>query len=578
MSNPSPIDLTNPLVVALFRHSIYVTGVLWIIAIALVLLLGAVLLGRVGTFNLSLAGLNEARNRSYLRMAFGAIWLIDGILQFQVSMPLGLANNVVAPMTSGTPHWLHLLMNDGIGVWNNHPITLAVGTAWIQVGLGILLLVSNSTVGRFAGAASAGWAAMIWLIGNGAGGIFQSSSSILFGWPGATLFYVVAGVWLAMSPTSFPEKFSRYTLRGLSVIVGIAAVLQVLPSRGFWHGGNSNALTAMTRSMTQTPQPQLLAEIVRRGGDIAGSMGGGFNIVIILWLLVCAVGLWMASQRGWRWPVWAFVVGCVIFWLVSEDGAVYGGLATDLNSLIPMAALAWAAAPQHVRREPLPRRLPREMRSSSGSVLASFAGAMVIFSIASMGLATLSSSESTFFVAQNGSAVEANTVAPKFTLTDQFDKSYTLGEHANRYTLLTFLDPTCWTDCPLLAQQLGRVREELGPSAKVDIVAVAADPYHETLAYVNHFIATHHMKSVQNFYFVTGKLAVTRPVWNSYGITVEMKPTDKMSIHSDYMFIINPKGRLKWIIPDDPAHSWAIENSSESELLNLLHQSGLASS
>jgi hypothetical protein len=57
-----------------------------------------------------------------------------------------------------------------------------------------------------------------------------------------------------------------------------------------------------------------------------------------------------------------------------------------------------------------------------------------------------------------------------------------------------------------------------------------------------------------------------------------MKPTDKMSIHSDYMFIINPKGRLKWIIPDDPAHSWAIENSSESELLNLLHQSGLASS
>jgi hypothetical protein len=54
-----------------------------------------------------------------------------------------------------------------------------------------------------------------------------------------------------------------------------------------------------------------------------------------------------------------------------------------------------------------------------------------------------------------------------------------------------------------------------------------------------------------------------------------MKPTDRMSIHSDYMFIINTHGRLKWIIPDDPAHSWAIENSSESELLSLLHQSGL---
>ena len=65
MGNPSPIDLTNPLVVALFRHSIYVTGVLWIIAIALVLLLGAVLLGRVGTFNLSLAGLDVYKRQDH---------------------------------------------------------------------------------------------------------------------------------------------------------------------------------------------------------------------------------------------------------------------------------------------------------------------------------------------------------------------------------------------------------------------------------------------------------------------------------------------------------------------------------
>jgi cytochrome oxidase Cu insertion factor (SCO1/SenC/PrrC family) len=576
MGNPSPIDLTNPLVVALFRHSVYVAAVLWIIAIGLAILLGAVLLRKVSTFNLSAPGLNEPRNRSLLRMAFGAIWLIDGILQFQVSMPLGLANNVVAPMASGTPHWLHLLMNDGIGVWNNHPIALAVGTAWIQVGLGILLLVSNSTVGRFAGGVSAAWAAMIWLIGNGAGGIFQSSSSILFGWPGATLFYVVAGVWLAMSPRSFPERFSRYTLRGLSVIIGVAAALQLLPSRGFWHGGNTNALTAMTQSMTATPQPHLLVSIARHGGEIAGSMGGGFNIIIILWLFICAVGLWMASSRGWRWPVWTFVVGCLAFWIVAQDAAIFGGLATDLNSLIPMAALTWAAGPQLVGNAPLARHLPREMRSSSGSVLASFAAAMVIFSIFSMGVASVSAAESTFFTARNGSAIEANTIAPTFTLTDQFHKSYTLGEHAGRYTLLTFLDPTCWTDCPLIGQQLARIRQELGPSAKVDIVAVAADPYHETLANVKHFITAHEMENVQDFYFVTGKLAKTRAVWNSYGITVEMKPTDKMSIHSDYMFIINSHGRLKWIIPDDPANSWAIENSSESELLTLLHKSGLA--
>ena len=531
--------------------------------------------GRVGTFNLSSAGVNEPRNRTYLRMAFGAIWLVDGVLQFQASMPLGLANNVVAPMASGTPHWLHVLMNDGVGIWNNHPIALAVGTAWIQVGIGIVLLVSNSTLGRCAAGVSVGWAGLIWLIGNGAGGIFQSSSSLLMGWPGATFFYVVAGIWLALPQRNFPERFSAWTLRGVAVIAGLGAVLQLFPSREFWHGGNSNALTAMTQTMTATPQPHWLADIAKAGGDIAGTMGGGFNILVIIWLVGCAVGLWKSATTHWRWPVWTFVVGCVVFWIVAEDAAIFGGLATDLNSLIPLAALAWAAAPQHVQEGPLPRRLPQEMRSSSGSVLAAFGSAMVIFSVISMSWASVSSAETTFFVAQDGSALALNIHAQKFTLTDQHGVPYSLGEHAGRYTLLTFLDPRCWTDCPLLAQQLYRVREELGPTAKIDIVAVAANPYHETVADVNGFIKKHDLGGMRNFYFVTGKLAQNKAVWNSYGITVEMKPTDKMSIHSDEMFIMSPQGELKWEIPDDPANSWAIENSSESELLNLLHQSGL---
>ena len=298
----SSFTSNNPLVVSMFHHSVFQTSVSWIIAIALVTLIVASVLRRVNTFNLSPGGLDEPRSRTYLRMAFGAIWLVDGILQFQSSMPLAMANGVVAPAAAGTPSWLHALMFDGIGIWNNHPIALAVGTAWIQVGIGLLLLVSNAKIGRLAAAVSVGWAAMIWLVGNGAGGIFQSSNSILFGWPGASLFYVVAGVWLALPPSNFPERFSRYTLRGLSVLVAVGAFLQFLPSRGFWHGGNSNALTTMTTTMTQTPQPHLLAWVVKHFGDFAGTIGGGFNVAVILWLGLCSVGLWMASDRGWRWP------------------------------------------------------------------------------------------------------------------------------------------------------------------------------------------------------------------------------------------------------------------------------------
>ncbi len=571
----STFSSTNPLVVSLFHHSVFQTSVSWIIAIALVALVVASVLRRVNTFNLSAGGLGEPRARTYLRMAFGAIWLIDGILQFQAAMPLAMANGVVAPAAAGTPGWLHSLMFDGIGIWNNHPIALAVGTAWIQVGIGLLLLVSNASIGRLAAAVSVGWASMIWLIGNGAGGIFQSSNSILFGWPGASLFYVVAGLWLALPPSNFPERFSRYTLRGLSVLVAVGALLQCLPSRGFWHGGNANAMTAMTSTMTATPQPQALAWIVRHFGDFAGTIGGGFNVIVILWLVASAVGLWMASERDLRWPTRTLVIGCLFFWVVAQDVPFWGGVATDVNSLIPLAVLAWCASP--VRRTPTPlrRHLPVEMRSSSGAVVASFASAMVLFSVVSMAWATGASAESTLFVAQNGPAASVNTRAPGFTLTDQHGASYSLDEHASHYTLLTFLDPECWTDCPLLAAQLRQVRSELSPDAKLDIVAVAADPYHETVADVNHFIDIHSLKGVKDFYFVTGNLTDVRKVWNSYGIGVSMTPTDKMSIHSDYMFIISPHSRLKWIIPDEPLANWAGQHSAESELLNLLHQSGV---
>src|SRR5665213_4029520 len=239
--SPQAIDLTNALVVSMFRHSLFVTGLLWLAVIAVVLMLVLVVTRNIFRFNLSSEGVNEPRARTYLRWAFGAIWLFDGVLQFQASMPLGLANNVVAPLTTNTPSWLHALMEHGIFLWNSHPISLAVGVAWLQVGIGLVLLVSNGRTGRIVGGVSAAWAALVWLLGNGAGGIFVTGASFLFGWPGASFFYVFAGVWIAVKPETFRRWFSFVTLRVLSVIVAFATLLQFLPSTEFWHGGSANA-------------------------------------------------------------------------------------------------------------------------------------------------------------------------------------------------------------------------------------------------------------------------------------------------------------------------------------------------
>jgi cytochrome oxidase Cu insertion factor (SCO1/SenC/PrrC family) len=573
--NPNVYNLSNPLIVSLFRHALFVTGLLRLTIIAMAMMLALVLSRRILHFNLSPEGLNEPRARTYLRWGFGIIWLVDGLLQFQVSMPLGLANDVVSPLTANTPSWLHSLMNHGIFIWNTHPINLAVGVAWLQVGIGLVLLVSNGMTGRIAGLVSGLWAAVVWLIGNGAGGIFVSGASFLFGWPGATVFYVIAGLWLFVKPEMFRRWFSLVTLRIIAVIVAAGAVLQLLPSTEFWHGGNSNALTAMTTFMTNIAQPHWLAWLPRGVGRIAGSIGGGFNIIVVLWLVTCAGGLWFATKNGWRWPVWSLVTGCVFFWLASEDTSLFGGLSTDFNSLLPLAVLAWCASPTLRDVANRERRLPRELTTSTGAVVATFAAAMIVYSTALMATSSFASAETTLYQAQNGVASAASTKAPTFTLTDQFDKTYSLGEHPGYVTLLTFLDPRCWTDCPLLAQQLKSLRAELPSSTKLDLVAVAADPYHEKLSDLRHFIAIRGLTHVQHFYFVTGKLTAVRKVWASYGIGVSMTKSDVMSIHSDYMFVINAKHQVKWIVPDDPIGSSSGQASAVSELRDLVADEGV---
>jgi len=570
------VSLTDPTIVTLFRHHIYGTATYWIVGIGIVLLLVATLLRRLNRFNLSREGLSEPRSRTFLRIAFGCIWLFDGILQFQPGMPLGLANGVVQPTVSGAPSWLRPLQMHAIHLWNAHPIALATGTAWIQVGIGLALIVSNAGVGRLAGIVAAGWAALIWLIGNGAGAAFAPAQSILFGWPGATLFYFVAAVWIALPPGYFGKHFSKFALRFIAVILALAIVLQAIPSYGFWRGGNRNALTAMSRSMTETAQPHGLSWVVLHVGTLAGILGGGFNVIVILWLGVCAAGLWYASSHQLDWPITVLVVGCVFFWITGEDVSIFGGVATDINSLIPLAVVAWCARPALRSAPPLPRHLPEEFRSSTGAVVAAFAAGMVLFSVVSMGVASVSAAEPTLYEAQNGTAAPGfNAIAPKFTLTDQFDKPFTLESKKGYYTLLTFLDPVCWTDCPLLAAQLKQVRSDLPSNAKIDIVVVAANPLHQTLADVRHFIKIHYLSDVKNFYFVTGPVAKTAPVWRSYRIEVQNVPGDLMSIHSDEMVIINGRDQMQWIIVDDPLRNVALQESTESELLTLLHKSGL---
>ena len=130
--NLKNLNLTNPFVVQLFRHATFVTMLLWMGAIGTIVLLVATLSGRA--FSSADEGVEGSGHRR-LRVLVGALWLLDGVLQFQPAMPLGLASVVIGSQRAGTPSWLSGLMTHGINLWNAHPVTLAAGVAWLQVGL-----------------------------------------------------------------------------------------------------------------------------------------------------------------------------------------------------------------------------------------------------------------------------------------------------------------------------------------------------------------------------------------------------------------------------------------------------------
>ena len=187
-----------------------------------------------------------------LRIGFGLLWVFDGILQAQPQMPGGLPSQVIEPTAQSSPRWVQDLVNAGGTIWSNHPITAAAASVWIQVGIGLWLLVAvRGWWSRGAGLASVAWGLMVWIWGESFGGIFAPGLSWLTGAPGAVLLYCVAGALIALPARAWlTARTGRLLLAGAGLFFIGMAVLQAWPGRGYWQG-RSGSLSAMVASMAQ---------------------------------------------------------------------------------------------------------------------------------------------------------------------------------------------------------------------------------------------------------------------------------------------------------------------------------------
>ena len=76
-----------------------------------------------------------------------------------------------------------------------------------------------------------------------------------------------------------------------------------------------------------------------------------------------------------------------------------------------------------------------------------------------------------------GSSAPLNFPAKGFQLTDQHGQLVSLASLRGKVVLLTFLDPVCTTDCPLIAQEFRAAGQLLGAaSSRVELVAIVANP------------------------------------------------------------------------------------------------------
>lgn len=496
----------------------------------------------------------EAAGRRLVRVAFGILWLVDGLLQMQPAMPLGLPSQVVAPASAGSPAWLLHATSWFSTVWLEHPIASASAAVWVQLGIGAWLLVApQGRWSRAGGAISAAWAAGVWVLGEALGGLLAPGAGFLFGAPGAAFFYLLAGVLLALPGTAWATPaLGRRLLRGLAALLGALALLQAWPGRGSW-SGKGGTLVSMLDQMRHVSQPAALSSLLGAVAHLAGDFPVEINLAVVVTMLAVAAGL----ATGRKGPAFAGLVGlsalAALTWVAVQDLGVLGGTGTDPNSMPPLVALA-VAGYLALTRQPStePAAAPTGLSLARGMLTAVAAAALLVGGVPA--IAAAASPPSTFTAnAVSGGVQALDQPLPPVTLEDQYGKPVSLSSLRGKALLIAFLDPVCSAECPVIAQEMRQAGAMLGTADRhVELVAVVDNPIYRAPSLIRTFDSVEHLSGVGNWMFLTGSTPALRQVWSRFGVGVGLGGPGTMVVHSDVAYLVDPAGIVRATLDPDP--------------------------
>ena len=186
--------------------------------------------------------------------------------------------------------------------------------------------------------------------------------------------------------------------------------------------------------------------------------------------------------------------------------------------------------------------------------------AVVLVGAAPMAVASLNPHADPILTeAINGTPERADFAAFGFSLVEQHGRRVTLAGLRGHVVVLTFLDPVCTTDCPLIAQQLRSANNQLGAaSSRVEFVAIDANPTFLERSALVAFDRHEQMGTMANWQYLTGPLHSLDAVWISYGASVEAGSAGAMAAHEDIIFVISASGEVRSVFTADPGGTTAL--------------------
>jgi hypothetical protein len=292
-------------------------------------------------------------NRRSLQIGLGLIWLLDAALQYQPYMfGKQFATQIIAPSGQGSPSWIAspiswtttLILHHQIlanAIFATVQLLLAVGLFWRRTATWTLL-------------ASLPWVALVWWLGEGAGGLFAGAQSPLMGSPGAVLLYGVAAILLLRGG----DEDAHRSVANASPLRPLGAALVWLALWGgfiveTWQTANrtGNAAASMISGMADG-EPGWLATINHSvGSDLTGHATlTAVALTAVFALAAAAIALPTPAARG---ALAVTIVLALAIWVIAQDlGGLLTGSATDPNTAPLLMLLALIYWPRSIPARP----------------------------------------------------------------------------------------------------------------------------------------------------------------------------------------------------------------------------------